>query len=215
MGKELLLNLQEHIETYENEAVVLGRKSGLLLLQLLDSQALAGSVVGQTTLTEGEVELGVDVVELLPHFKKLTLDARSGKRAGRLKAQLDAQFVQLLLDFGVADFLNLLDVVEIGEKLSGIGHGTVDIVEIAEQLLAPAIEPVERLGRLAQPFPVDLVEEADGFDVVSRTERTDEAENLVDGEIGRGPERGAVGRGDIVVEEDAGTLVGENNGHAA
>ena len=48
----------------------------------------------------------------------------------------------------IRDVVEFVDVFQIGKHAVGIGHVLVDVVEVGQQQLSPAVELVERLLRL-------------------------------------------------------------------
>ena len=113
----------------------------------------------------------------------------------------------------VGYIVELVDVAQVGEDLVGRAHVLVEIVEVGEQQLAPAVEVVEGLvdARAGGEGLVELTDEQDG---VGNLQLRVAAEEVADGDVGGAPEGLTSEAGEVLVEEERGTLVGEDDGHA-
>ena len=109
----------------------------------------------------------------------------------------------------VVEFVN---VAHVGKDTLGRRHVLVDIVEVAQQQLSPAVEVVEGLVD-ACTFHKTTVQVADEFDGVGHGEVGMTAEEVADRDIGRTPQGLCCETGQMLVEEERGTLVGENHSH--
>ena len=95
---------------------------------------------------------------------------------------------QLALLVGqVAQVVQLVDVAQIGKDVVGIGHVLVEVVEVADEQLAPAVELVERLVRvrLQAERQVKVAHQLDG---VGNSQRRLLAEQLADGDVDGTPQ---------------------------
>ena len=110
-----------------------------------------------------------------------------------------------------------MDVLQVAEHIAGRSHILVDVVEVADEQLSPAIEVVERLvagvGRVGDALE-GLEQEADKPDGVADGKGRVLAEEVADGDIGRTPDGFAGNTGKGIVEEKRCALVGEDDGDA-
>ena len=113
----------------------------------------------------------------------------------------------------VRDVVQLVDVAQIGEDAVGIGHVLVDVVEVRQQQLAPAVELVQRLLH-ARTLAERLVQVAHQLDGVGHHQVRLLAEEVADGDVGRAPEGLAGQPRQVLVQKQRGTLVGEYHGDA-
>ena len=104
-----------------------------------------------------------------------------------------------------------MDVAQVGEDLIGWSHVLVEIVEVGEQQLSPAVEVVEGLVD-ACAVGEALIEFADELDGVGHLQCGVAAEEFADRDIGRTPQGLPCETGQVLVEEQRGTLVREDDG---
>ena len=103
-----------------------------------------------------------------------------------------------------------MDVPEVGKHVVGRCHILVNIVEVGEQQLAPAIEMVKGFID-ARTLCKALMEFADQFDRVGHLPMAMTAEQVADGDIGRTPKGTPCLTGQILIEEESCPFVGEND----
>ena len=116
-----------------------------------------------------------------------------------------------LLLIEIVDVVEFVDIAEMGKHLVGRGHILVDVVEVGDEQLAPAIEVVEGLVETGN-LNVGAIKVADKFDGVGNTSAGVTAEQVADGDIGGRPEGFSGQAGQGVVEKQRGSLVWKNDG---
>ena len=140
-------------------------------------------------LGEALVEVVVDVGKVAPEAQEALLQLRL-VLFGEVAEEV---FQELALLIGkVAEVVELMDVAQVGKDTVGIGHILVDVVEVADEQLSPAVELVERLVRTRMQAE-RLVQVANQLDGVANRQRRLLAEQFADGDIGRTPKRLAIG----------------------
>ena len=109
--------------------------------------------------------------------------------------------------------VHLVQVGDVGQHLVGIGHLLVDVVEVGQQQLSPAIEMIQRLvdTRHRRERLVQLAHQLDG---VGHTTFGILAEQVADGGVGGAPDGLASLAHQVLIEEQRGALVGEDDGEA-
>ena len=202
-----LLGGLQQVEPDEEVVVVAAEVDGV---GPLGHVAAESSLVGEPLLTEAPVEVVVDVAHLRPESQEPLFEY--GVMVGREMAEEVSDDV-LLLGRQVVGAVVLVEVAQVGKDLVGVGHALVDIVEVGEQHLAPAVEMVERLVDAAH-LGEALVKVADELDGVGNLTGGVLAEQLADGDIRRAPEGGVGQTGQVVVKEKRGALVGKDHGDA-
>ena len=109
-----------------------------------DYGTVEGALVGEALLGQALVEVVVDVDEVAPQAQEALLElglVLLGEMAEEVLQEL------ALLIGEIAQVVELVDVAQVGEDAVGISHILVDVVEIADEQLSPAIELVKRLVR--------------------------------------------------------------------
>ena len=202
-GEEALLNLMQQVEADEQVVVVL-EVDAIVLGHL----TVEGSLVGQSLTLQVVVILAVDVGHMGPQAQESLLELALvvGAEVGEKLADGVA-----LAGRQVACVVELVEIAQVGENLSRRCHVLVDIVEVAEQQLAPAEEVVDGL-LVAGDARVDLMEVADELDVVGHLQLAVTAEEVADGDVGGRPQGTASLACQGVVEEERGALVGKDDG---
>ena len=215
-GEQLLLHLLQQVEAHK-EIVVIGKRYGsspvcghALAGDATDYLTVKCSFVGETLRRQPFVEIVVNVGEMAPKPQETLFEL--GIVVFREIAE-EALYYLALLVGEVGDVVELVDVAQVGKHAVGVGHVLVDVIEIAEQQLPPAVELVQRLGRAGLKTE-RLVEIADLLDGVGYLKRGLLAEQFADGDIRGAPQGLACLTGQVLVEKQRGTLVGKYNGHA-
>ena len=166
------------------------------------------SFVGKSLLFKALVEGFIDVSELVPEREEFLLEL------GVLPLSEIAEklFEQSFLLFAeVGDAVELVEVFYVGEHFLCVGEVFVDVVEVFEQNLAPAVELVEGFAS-SRDVVIDLVEVANEFDGVGHGKRALLSEKVADGGVGRAPDGLSGLLREVLVEEERGSLVGEYDG---
>ena len=111
-----------------------------------------------------------------------------------------------------------LEVGQVGEELLHIDQILVGIIEVGQNLLAPAIEGVQRLLHVCL-LHIKAVDAANRFDGVGHDDGREAVEQFADGQIRGSPDRrGLFALGilhQVFGEEEARALVGAHDGHLA
>ncbi|MCR5314694.1 MAG: hypothetical protein K6E52_02205 [Bacteroidaceae bacterium] len=116
----------------------------------------------------------------------------------------------LLLGVDEVEVGELFDVGDVDEECLRIDHVVVDVLEVVEQNLSPRIELVERLLALGH-LDVSVVKVEHQQRLVGHGEPAQRLIDFADCRIARCPEGwGEVVR-QILIEEQAGTLVGKDH----
>ena len=109
---------------------------------------------------------------------------------------------------------DVFQVLQIAKKISGLYQILVYVIEITNQEFAPKVEIVQRLCTLSflAEHVIKFAYQTDGVSVLQRRHAVEE---VVDADVGGRP-HGTVGlRGQVFVEEQTGSFVGENDGRTA
>ena len=128
-----------------------------------------------------------------------------------LRKVAEEVFQKLALFVGKeTEVVQLMDVAQVGKYTVGVCQVLVDIVEIADEQLSPAVELVERLvgTRLLTKRLVEVANQLDGVGYLPITLLTKE---FADGDIGRTPQRALGDAGQLFVEEQRGSFVRKYN----
>ena len=200
-----LLHLLQEVEAHEDVGVVV-EGDGLVFGHL----SVEGTLVGESLVGELGVEGVVDVADTAPQTEKALFEFAVVVVGEVAKETL---YEPALLVGEIGDVVELVDVAEVGEDAVGWTHVLVEVVEVGEQQLAPPVEVVEGLVD-ARAAGEALVELADEQDWVCNLEPGVATEEVADGDIGGTPQRTACLTGEVVVEEQRGALVGEDDGDA-
>ena len=107
--------------------------------------------------------------------------------------------------------VEFVDVAQVSKDTVCRTHILVEVVEVGEQQLPPAIEVVECLVDACATGKT-LMEFADEQDGVGHLKPGVAAEKIADGDISRTPQWTFCLMGKVVVEEQRGTLVREDDG---
>ena len=180
-----------------------------LYLRHLSHLPVELSLVGQLLTGQLLVEARIDVAHLRPQTHE-TLFQLGVVIVGEIAEKpLDHC---LLVVIQIAHAIQLVKVSQIGKDAAGVGHVLVEVVEISQQQLSPAIEVVERLvdaGHLDKAA-VQLADQAYGIGYGHVGMVT---EQVADGDIGGTPDGASGLTGQVVVQEKRCTLVGEHHSH--
>ena len=154
--EEGLLHLMEVVEADEGIGVVFELDVGIV-----DHLAVEGTLVGELAAGELVVEVAVDVADVAPQAQEAFLEF-AVMVFGEV-AEESAYHLALLVS-EVGHIVELVDVAQVGEDLIGWSHVLVEIVEVGEQQLSPAIEVVEGLvdARAEGEALVEFADEEDG-----------------------------------------------------
>lgn len=201
--EEFLFDFLQHIEAHENVGIVL--EINLVEFRHLPIQT---TFVSQTLLFESGVERSVNLVEFIPNRQEFLLELAFGLFGLEIGEKLGEKLLLLVGKIGrVVEFVY---VAKVGEDAARVGEVFVDVVEVGKQQLSPREELVERFV-LARDGGENAVEVADEFHRIGHFERAVVAKQVADGDVRRAPD-GLVGEsGEVVVEEERRTLVGEND----
>ena len=154
---------------------------------------------------ESAVEVVVDVSKVAPQAQE-TLFEFGLMLLGEMAEEMAQQFA--LLVGKIAQVVEFVDVAQVGKYAVGVGHVLVDVVEVADEQLAPTIELVERL--VAAGLKTErLVQVAHQLDGVGHMQLTLLAEQFADGDVGRAPQGLLRDASQLVVEKQRGALIGE------
>ena len=164
--------------------------------------------VSQPLGGEAVVEVVVDGVQLRPEAEE-ALAQLAVVVFGEV-AEETVQHLTLFVGKETA-VVQLMQVGDVGQHLVGICQLLVDVVEIGQQQLSPAIEMIQRLVD-ARHRCERLVQLANQLDGVGHTPLGEFAEQVADGGIGRAPDGLAGQAHQVLVEEERGTLVGKDDG---
>ena len=119
----------------------------------------------------------------------------------------------LLLVKEVVAVHDVLQFLQIAEKLVGIYEVFVHVIEVADEQFSPEVEVVQSLFAVSL-FSEHLIQFAYQADRVTGLQRRKLPEQFADADVGGRPQ-GAVRFGcQVFVEEQTGTFVGENDGGA-
>ena len=205
---EAALHAAQHVEAREDISATLAGTQRALL-QPLGNAAIECALVGGDALGSAGVEGGIYFVEnipkpqeLAPHLAALHIPETTAKMAHGL--------------FGCAEGLfNICVVAHIGKEAGGVGLVLIHVVKVGEQLPAPAVKLVEgqRLSAGRATY-IYIVYAAYGLYFVHHLTLREASEEFADGDVLRCPKR-AVGATQVLVEEEAGALVGEHYDKAA
>ena len=202
-AEKRLFHMLQEIETYKDVGVVV-EGDGLVFNHL----TVEGTLVGESLCSELFVEGVVDIPDAAPQTEEPLLEF-AVVFVGEIAEEALYEFALLIGE--IRHIIEFVDVTQVGEDAVGRTHVLVEVVEVGEQQLAPAIEVVERLVD-ARASGEALVEFADEQDGVGDLEFGVAAEEVADGDIGGTPQRTACQTGKVVVEEQRGTFVGEDYG---
>ena len=156
---------------------------------------------------EATVEVVVDVGKVAPQAQE-TLFEFGLVLLGEMAEEMAQQLALLIGE--IAQVVELVDVAQVGKHTVGIGHVLVDIVEVADEQLAPAIELIERLVAVGLEAE-RLVKVAHQFDGIGHLQFALLAKQVADGDVGRTPQGFLRDACQMMVEEQRGTLVGEHD----
>ena len=127
----------EVVEADEGVGVVLELDVGVV-----DHLTVEGSLVGELTAGKLVVVVAVDVADVAPQAQEPFLEF-AVMVVGEVAEE--AAYHLALLVGKVGHIVELVDVAEVGEDLIGWPHVLVEVVEVGEQQLPPAVEVVEGL----------------------------------------------------------------------
>ena len=127
----------EVVEADEGVGVVLELDVGVV-----DHLTVEGSLVGELTAGKLVVVVAVDVADVAPQAQEPFLEF-AVMVVGEVAEE--AAYHLALLVGEVGHIVELVDVAEVGEDLIGWPHVLVEVVEVGEQQLSPAVEVVEGL----------------------------------------------------------------------
>ena len=193
----MLLDFLNEVEANEEVTVGGGGLLGHAYLRLFYHTAVEGTLVGQLLTMQPTVEVVVDVGKTAPQLEESLLEL-TVVAVGEIAEEV-AQHVTLFVG-EVRYVVKLVQVAQVGKHAVGVGHVLVDVVEVADEQLSPAVEAVERLSA-ARDAAERLVKVADELDAVGHLQFRLLSEQLADGDVGRTPQ-GAVGQtGQMLVEE--------------
>ena len=204
VAEQLLFHTLHQVEAHEQVAVV-GKRDAAGIGQPAAHLAVERTLVGQSLLAQPTVEVVVDVGKAAPQSEETLLQLRL-VLVGEV-AEEAAQQLPLLVG-EVAQVVQLVDVAQVGKHLVGVGHVLVDVVEVADEQLTPAVELVERLlrTRLLAERPVQLAHQ---LHRVGNIERALLPEQFADGDIRRTPQRLLCRACQPLVQKQRRALVGE------
>ncbi len=181
-------------------------------VEALDDVAVHHALVGYSGFVERVAEGGVDGAKVVPDGEELLLE---------LRGLLDGEVVEELADGGFlrrgeeAVVVEVAELLQVAQQTVGIGHVLVDVVEVANQQLAPEEEFVERLVA-AGLLLVDLIEQARQAQRVANGVWRQALKQFADAAVDGRPQRRAASLAcQVLVEEQAGTLVGEDHSRTA
>ena len=204
--EEPLLHLLQQIEAHE-EIVVVAERDVLALCHL----AVECALVGQRALFQQLVVVVIDVAHVRPELEEPVLE-----HAVVVVREVTEEFSEhlFLCVSEIADVIQFVNVAQVGKHLVGIGHVLVYVVEVSEQQLSPSVEVVEGLvdARLAYER---LVQQAYQLYGVADDTVGVLPEQVADGDVGRTPDGLVHHLGEVLVEEECSSLVGEDDGHLA
>ena len=202
--EEHLLHLLQQIKADEDVVVVFERDA------FIGSHlAVESTFVGELLCFETLIESVVDVADVAPELEESLLQF-AVMLFGEVAEEATDHLSLFLRQIGYV--VEFVDVAEIGEDTFGGGHILVDVVEVGEQQLPPAVEVVERLV-VARTGGEAAMQVAHQFDGVCNLAVAMAAEQFTDGDVGRTPYRTSSQTCQVLVEEERGTLVRENDGH--
>ena len=194
----------QEVEAYEDIGVVF--EGELFVGRHL---TVEGTLIGQLLRCQLCVELVIDITNMTPEAQEPFLELR----VMRLGEITEEAFDHLLLLGGeIGAVVELMDITDIRQYLICWRHVLIQVVEVGQQQLPPAIEMVEGLvdTRTGREHLMQLTDQQDG---VCHLEVGMRAEQVADGDIGRTPDRLACQTGKVLVEEQRCTLVGEHHRH--
>ena len=155
-AEEGLLHLLQQVEAHEGVGVVFELDGGIG-----GHLAVEGSLVGELLTGEGVVKGVVDVADVTPQAQEALLEF--GVMVVGEVAEEAAYHLALFVG-EVRDVVELVDVAQVGKHLVGRAHVLVEVVEVGEQQLSPAVEVVEGLvdARTTGEALVEFADEQDG-----------------------------------------------------
>ena len=203
--EEHLLYLLQQIEADEGVGVVLEREAlvgGHLTVE--------GAFVAEILRGQLAVEGGVDIADMTPQPQEALFEFAVviGGEVAKEATNHIALFVR-----EIRHIVEFVDIAQIGKHLIGGRHVFIEVVEVGQEQLSPAVEVVEALVD-ARTLGEALVELADQQDGVGHLEARVTTEEVADGDIGGTPHGATCQTGEVLVEEERGALVGEHDGYA-
>ena len=200
------LHLLHHVEAHEEIGVVFQCN-----IFLLSHFAIEHALVGQLFVAELLAVLRVDILEAGPQFQEPLFQFTV--MVGREIAEEALQQFRLFLR-EIGQVVEFVDVAQVAEHVVSHRHILIDVVEIADEQLSPAVEMVECLvdSRDGDERAVEFADQSDG---VAHGETGMLAEEVADGDVRRTPDGVSRKACQCLVEEERGALVGEHYGNAA
>ena len=116
-----------------------------------------------------------------------------------------------LLFAQIADIIHFADVAQVGKQFVGIDQVLVDVVEVGNEQLPPAVEVVNGLVE-AGDGRICLMQVADQFDRVGQLKSGVADKQVGDGHVGRRPDRLPCKASQGIVEEERRPLVWKDDG---
>ena len=134
--EQFLFHLLQHVEAHKDVGVV-----AVGQLFLFHDVSVQHTLVSQMLCPKACLEFGIDIVQLAPKVQEAFLEyARIAREVGKKPAE----FCLLVLR-KIVYRVQFVQVSYVAEHLFGVCHVLVDVVEVCQQQLPPAVKLVERL----------------------------------------------------------------------
>ena len=150
---------------------------------VLGHLTIEGSFVSQSLGSELLVEGVIDIADTTPQTEEPLFEL-AVMIVGEVTEETLYEFALLVGE--IRHIVEFVDVAEVGEDTVGGTHVLVEVVEVGEQQLPPAIEMVECLVNACATGKA-LMEFADEQDGVGHLQFGMAAEKIADSDIGRTP----------------------------